>query len=144
MEERKIEFKLGKTCYHTMGLLHLILCEVPLPDFHHIDGNLLLVPWNYSTHVEGLIFTEPLIFMGSYHLMEVFCWGSLTSSWLDDYAFYLVVFPHVIFLLITHWFYFWSMWSILSHYGGLIYICCACVCLCYILYLDDGSIPPRG
>jgi hypothetical protein len=28
-----------------MYLLHLILYEVPLCDFHHIDGDLLLVPW---------------------------------------------------------------------------------------------------
>jgi hypothetical protein len=49
---------------------------------------------------------EPLIFMASYQLMEVFDWGSLTSPWLDDCACYLGVFSHVIALLITPWLHF--------------------------------------
>jgi hypothetical protein len=64
-------------------VLHLVLYEVPLCDFHHIDGNLLLVPWSYWIDSRGFIFMEPLIFLESYHLMEVFGWGSLTYPWLD-------------------------------------------------------------
>jgi hypothetical protein len=98
--------------------------------FITFDGNLLLVPWSYCTDLGGFIF------MASYHLMEVFGWGSLTSPWLDDCACCLVVFPHVLALLITPWLHVSWMWSILSHYYGLIYK--------LILDMDDGSSPPKG
>jgi hypothetical protein len=61
---------------------------------------------------------EPLLFMTSYHLMEIFGWGSLTSPWLDDCACWfgglltcacLVDHPLLKYLLVS--------WSMLSHYG---------------------------
>jgi hypothetical protein len=85
---------------------------------------------------------EPLLFMALDHLMEVFGWGSLTSPWLDDCACwfgglltcaclvdhplvaYLMVMEHAISLCV-----FW-------------YICLSWIC--YILFMDDGSSPPRG
>jgi len=62
-----------------LDLLHLILYEVPHCDFHHIDGDLLLVLLKHWTDLGEYIFME-LLFMASYHLMEVFGWGSLTSN----------------------------------------------------------------
>jgi len=80
---------------------------------------------------------EPLIFMASYHLMEVFGWGSLTSPWLDDCACYLVVFSHVLALLITPWLHIWMVVEhMISLWCGLVYM--------LILDTDDGFKPPRG
>jgi hypothetical protein len=67
-------------------LLHLILCEVPHCDSHHIDGDLLLVFLEDWTNLGGYIFMGPLVSMASYHLMDVFKQGSLISPWLDDCA----------------------------------------------------------
>jgi hypothetical protein len=91
--------------YHQFFLLQRIFYEVQLCDFHHIDGDLLLVPWSYWTDLEGFIFMKPFLFMALDHLMEVFGWGSLTSPWLDDCACCFVVFSHVLSLLITPWLY---------------------------------------
>jgi hypothetical protein len=88
-------------------VLQLILYEVPSCDFHHIDGDSLLVLLEHWTELGGFIFMESLFFMASYHLMEMFGWGSLTSPWLDgDCACCLVVFSHVLALLITPWLHF--------------------------------------
>jgi hypothetical protein len=43
----------------------------------------------HGTNSGGYIFMEPLLFLALDHLMEVFGWGSLTSSWLDDCACWL-------------------------------------------------------
>jgi hypothetical protein len=85
------------------ALLHLKLYKVPHCDFHRIDGNLLLVLLEHWIDLEGYILMEPLLFMASDRLMEVFGWGSLTSPWLDNCACCLVVFSHVLALLITPW-----------------------------------------
>jgi hypothetical protein len=41
-------------------MLHIILYEVPHSDFHHIDGDLMLVPWSFWINFGGFIFMEPL------------------------------------------------------------------------------------
>jgi hypothetical protein len=61
------------------------LYEIPLCDFQHIYGDSLPVPWSSLA------------------------WGSLTSPWLDDCAYCLVVFSHVFALLITPWLRFWMV-----------------------------------
>jgi hypothetical protein len=53
-------------------MLHLILYEVPHCDFHHIDGDLLLVPWSFWIDLGGYIFIELLF---SLDHLEVFGLG---------------------------------------------------------------------
>jgi hypothetical protein len=65
-------------------MLHQILYEVPLCDFHRIDGDFLLVPWSFWTG--EFIFMEPPLFLAWDLLRDVFFWGSLTFPSLDDYA----------------------------------------------------------
>jgi hypothetical protein len=60
-------------------MLHLILHDISLCDFHHIDGDLLLVPWRSLAS------------------------ESLTSSWLDNCACCLVAFSCMLSLLINPW-----------------------------------------
>jgi len=77
-------------------LLHLILYEVPLCDFHQIDGDFPLVP------------------------LRSLAWGSLTYPSLDDFACWWyshMLFPFLLPLGCTYW---W-LWSILSQYGVVWY-----------------------
>jgi hypothetical protein len=61
------------TYYHEiLNLLHLISYEVPHCDFHHIDGDLLLVPWSFWIDLGGFIFME---LMALDHLMDIFGLG---------------------------------------------------------------------
>jgi hypothetical protein len=92
----------GRLCT-ILTVLHLILYEVPLCDFHHIDGDLLLVSWIIGPTWGDTFLWRPLLFMALDHLMEVLGLGSLTSPWLDDCACCLVVFSHVLALLIAPW-----------------------------------------
>jgi hypothetical protein len=66
-------------------LLHLILYEVPHCDFHHIEGNLLVVPWSYWTNLGGFIFMEPLLFMALVAYLMVVVHA--ISLWYGCYAY---------------------------------------------------------
>jgi hypothetical protein len=92
-------------------VLHLILYEVPVCDFHHIDGDLLLVPW------------------------RSLAWGSLTSPWLDDCACCLVVFSHVLALLIATWLH---SWMVVEH---TISLWCCLVYMLILDMDDGSSAP---
>jgi hypothetical protein len=108
--------------YVKWELLHHIFYWVPHCDFHHTDGDLMPVPWSFWIDMGEFIFMEPLLFVALDNLMEVFGWKSFNFSWLDVCASFLVVFSHVLALLNTPWLHFLWMWSILSHYGGLVYM----------------------
>lgn len=104
-------------------LLYLILYEVPHCDFNHTNGDLMLCIWSFWIEYEVSIFMESILFMALNHFMEIFSWASLNSAWLDgDFTCWLVVFSHMLTLLVAPQLHFWWMWSILSHYGGLVYI----------------------
>jgi hypothetical protein len=88
------------------------------------------------------IFMEAFLFMASKYLMEAFGWGSLTSPWYDDYAYWFGGFLKCSFLvdhrLIAHLMVMEhdiSSWCVFS-YTSLSW-------MCYVLFMDDGSIPPR-
>jgi hypothetical protein len=123
-------------------MLHLILYEVPHCDFHHIDGDLQLVPLEHWTDLGGYIFMEPFLFMALDYLMEVFGWGSLTSPWLDDYACWfgglltcacLVDHPLVAHLMVME--HAISSWC---GFGILVYLGCATSCSWMMVLAPQG------
>jgi hypothetical protein len=60
-----------------------MLYEVPHCDFHHICGDLPLVPWSFWTDLEGFIFIERLFFMALDHLIDIFGLGvSFLLGWM--------------------------------------------------------------
>jgi hypothetical protein len=51
----------------------------------------------------GYIFIVPFLFLALDYLMKVLGWGSLTSPWLDDYAFWFGGLLTCACLVITPW-----------------------------------------
>jgi hypothetical protein len=57
------------------GMLQILLYEVPSCVFHHIVGNLFLVPWRCWTDLEGFIFKEPILLHYIRSLDRGLCFG---------------------------------------------------------------------
>jgi hypothetical protein len=96
----------------------------------------------HQTDLGGYIFMEPFLFLALDYFMEVSGWGSLTSSWLDDYACWFGGLLTCACLVVRPW----------LHIDGnrtcnLIMVWFWYTCLywrCYSLLMDDGSSPPKG